>query len=138
MKVKYDVSKLLEKYNYLDEVYFERESDLDRHYNKHVVSDEDGPFKMEYMSKDDYNNLADTLSSAPASRINDRSARIIGYVTERGRFVKYDRDTNLVVAYVDDDVNGHTAISLYKQPISKFYRKLNSDNPDFKFKSHIK
>ncbi len=81
--------------------------------------------------------MANQLSSAKASRLNDRSANIIGYVTKNGRIVKYDKRTNLVVAYVDDDVQGHEVIALYKQPINKFFRKVNSDNSTFAFGSHL-
>ena len=98
----------------------------------------DGKLKLPNMTPEEYNNLADELSSAKASKINDRNARIIGYVADNGKTVKYDRLTSYVVAYVDDDIKGHEAVSFYKQPIGKFFNKLNDVNSPFHFKSHIK
>ena len=126
--------KLVEE---LDEVYF-TDKNLKVHYDRHVVSDIDGDLKLPEMTSDEYNNLADELSSAEASKINDREARIIGYVADNGKTVKYDKLTNCVVAYVDDDIKGHEAVSFYKQPISKFFKKLNDETSPFHFKSHIK
>ena len=120
----------------LEEVYF-TDKNLKVHYDRHVVSDDDGKLKLPDMSEAEYNQLADDLSSATASRINDRNARIIGYVAVNGKTVKYDKETNYVVAYVDEDISGHEAISFYKQPISKFFRKLNDENSPYRFKSHI-
>ena len=121
----------------LDEVYF-TDKNLKAHYNKHVASDIDGNLKLPDMTPDEYNNLADELSSADASRINNKEARIIGYVADNGKIVKYDRLTNYVVAYVDDDIKGHEAVSFYKQPINKFFKKLNDESSPYHFKSHIK
>lgn len=121
----------------LDEVYF-TDRNLKAHYNKHVASDIDGNLKLPDMTPDEYNNLADELSSADASRINNKEARIIGYVADNGKIVKYDRLTNYVVAYVDDDIKGHEAVSFYKQPINKFFKKLNDESSPYHFKSHIK
>lgn len=121
----------------LDEVYF-TDKNLKVHYDKHIVSDEDGNLKLPYMTPDEYNELTDKLSSAEASRINNKEARIIGYVADNGKTVKYDRLTNYMVAYVDDDVRGHEAVSFYKQPIGKFFKKLNDENSPYHFKSHIK
>lgn len=92
---------------------------------------------MEEISVDDYNELANTLSESPAGHLNDRNAAVIGYVTEQGRFIKYDKSNNLVVIYVDDNRLGHETIALYKQPMRKFFNKLNGDDPRFKFKSHL-
>ena len=126
--------KLVEE---LDEVYF-TDKNLKVHYDRHVVSDIDGDLKLPEMTSDEYNNLADELSSAEASKINDRESRIIGYVADNGKTVKYDKLTNYVVAYVDDDIKGHEAVSFYKQPIAKFFKKLNDETSPFHFKSHIK
>ena len=123
--------------NDLDEVYF-TDKNLEIHYNRHIISDRDGKLKLPDMTPEEYNNLADELSSADACKINDKEARIIGYVADNGKTVKYDRLTNCVVAYVDDDIKGHEAVSFYKQPIDKFFRKLNDENSPFHFKSHIK
>lgn len=128
--------KLVEDIEHLDEVYFTSRNLL-KHYNKHVVSDEDGLLKMDNMSADEYNNLADMLSSSKASKINDRQASIIGYVAANGKSVKHDRLNNLTVVYVDDDIQGHEAISLYKQPSYKFYRMVNDDTRSYHFKSHL-
>ena len=121
----------------LDEVYF-TDKNLKVHYDKHVSSDKDGDLKLPDMTPDEYNNLADELSSADASKINNKEARIIGYVADNGKIVKYDRLTNYVVAYVDDNVKGHEAVSFYKQPINKFFKKLNDECSPYHFKSHIK
>lgn len=128
---------IIERYTDLEEVYFTNKRNLDRHYNKHVLSDEDGPLKMEYMPEEEYNELANTISEAPAGKLNNKAARIIGYVTTSGRKIKYDKNHNLTVVYVDDDVNGHEVIALYKQPLNKFFRKLNTPNTDFSFGGHL-
>ena len=65
----------------IDEVYFTKDN-LDRHHYKHVISDEDGPLQMEYMTPEEHNKLADDLSSSVASKINNKDADIIGYVTK--------------------------------------------------------
>ena len=126
--------KLVEE---LDEVFF-TDKNLKIHYDRHIVSDMDGTLKLPDMTPDEYNNLADELSSAEAGRINNKESRIIGYVAANGKTVKYDRLTNCVVAYVDDDIKGHEAVSFYKQPINKFFKKLNDKKSPFHFKSHIK
>lgn len=128
--------KLVEDIEHLDEVYFTSKN-LIKHYNKHVVSDEDGSLKMDDMSADEYNNLADKLSSSEASKINDKQANIIGYIAANGKSVKHDRLNNLTVVYVDDDIQGHEAISLYKQPSYKFYRMVNDITRSYHFKSHL-
>ena len=129
--------KLLETFDDLEEVYFTQKNG-ERHYNSHILSDKDGHLKMDYMTYNEYNQLADDLSSSDASKLNDRSAKIIGYVTKSGRIVKHDKETNLTVVYVDDDEKGHEAISLYKQPTSKFFRKLNTPDCDMSFGKNLK
>ena len=121
----------------IDEVYFTKKN-LARHHYKHVISDEDGPLKMEYITPEEYDNLADDLSSSCASKINDREANIIGYVTKSGRIVKHDRENKLTIVYVDDDIKGHEAIALYKQPTKKFFDKLNRAGSEMEFGCHIK
>lgn len=128
--------KVLESLS-MDEVFF-TDKNLKKHYDKHVISDNDGRLKMPMMSSEEYNSLADELSSSPAGRLDDRNSRIIGYIANNGKTVKYDRLTNYMVAYVDDDVKGHEAISFYKQPIKKFFNKVNNEKGPFGFKSHIK
>ena len=121
----------------LDEVYFTKDN-LNRHHYKHVISNEDGPLKMQYMTPEEYDKLADDLSSSHASRINDKNAAIIGYITKNGRIIKHDRRNKLTVVYVDDDVRGHEVISLYKQPTKKFFDRLNRTGSETEFGSHIK
>lgn len=121
----------------LDEVYFTKDN-LNRHHYKHVISNEDGPLKMQYMTPEEYDKLADDLSSSHASRINDKNADIIGYITKNGRIIKHDRKNKLTVIYVDDDVRGHEAISLYKQSTKKFFDRLNKVGSETEFGSHIK
>lgn len=121
----------------LDEVYFTKDN-LNRHHYKHVISNEDGPLKMQYMTPEEYDKLADDLSSSHASRINDKNADIIGYITKNGRIIKHDRRNKLTVVYVDDDVRGHEVISLYKQPTKKFFDRLNRTGSETEFGSHIK
>lgn len=121
----------------LDEVYFTKDN-LNRHHYKHVISNEDGPLKMQYMTPEEYDKLADDLSSSTASRINDKNADIIGYITKNGRIIKHDRKNKLTVVYVDDDVRGHEVISLYKQPTKKFFDRLNRTGSETEFGSHIK
>ena len=127
--------KLLEDFS-IEEVYFTK-NNRDKHYDRHVISDEDGPLKMEYITPEEYDMLADELSSATAGKLNDRSARIIGYITKGGRVVKHDKDRQLTVVYVDDDEKGHEAISLYKQPTSKFFFKLNRPDGVMSFGSNL-
>lgn len=126
---------LVEEFD-LEEVYFTHDNLMKHHY-RHIISDEDGEWKMEYMSPEEYNQLADDLSSAEAGKLNDRTARIIGYITPDGRIVKHDRETNLTVAYVDDDLHGHEAITLYKQPTGKFFWKLNQPNRVMSFGKNL-
>ena len=121
----------------LDEVYF-TDKNLKLHYDKHEISDKDGNIIQPNMTTDEYNKLADELSSKEASRINNKEARIIGYVADNGKIVKYVRLSNYVVAYVDDDAKGHEAVSFYRQPIYKFFKKLNDKSSPYHFKSHIK
>lgn len=120
----------------LYEVYFTK-NNLQRHYNKHVISDEDGYLKMEYMSPEEYDALADKLSNAQASRLNDKEADIIGYITKGGRIIKHDKRNNLTVVYVDDDINGHEAIALYKQRTGKFFDRANKKGSETEFGGHI-
>lgn len=127
----------LVKDSVLDEVYFTKDN-LNRHHYKHVISNEDGPLKMQYMTPEEYDKLADDLSSSHASRINDKNADIIGYITKNGRIIKHDRRNKLTVVYVDDDVRGHEVISLYKQPTKKFFDRLNRTGSETEFGSHIK
>ena len=121
---------------YLEEVFFSPRNRTAHHY-KHVVSDEDGVWKMNYLSEEEYDKLADELSTAKASRLNDRNAKIIGYVTKEGRIVKHDKENQLTIVYVDDDVKGHEAISLYRQSTKKFYYKLNNPDSKMAFGKHI-
>lgn len=134
---------ILEKYNELnnlDEVYFVPPSQVEdsfnnagnfiRHYYRHVLSDLDGIYKMDYMSPKDYNELANELSEAPYKNIEIgengellNKSGVIGYKAKNGKMGKYNLDNNLLVVYADDG-----AISLYKINLQKFIRKvLNSD-----------
>ena len=126
------IDEIMKKYNevlHLSEVLFNSDKNLNYHYNKHVVSDDDGPLKMDYISKEEYNELADKLSSAPAGKLNDKEARIIGYTTKNGKFIKYDKVTHLVIVYASDG-----AISLYKQGTKKFWDTVNGHrNPDYAY-----
>ena len=121
----------------IDEVYFTKDN-LDRHHYKHVISDEDGPLQMEYMTPEEYNKLADDLSSSVASKINNKEADIIGYVTKNGRTIKHDRRNKITVVYVDDDIRGHEVIALCKQSTKKFFDRLNRVGSETEFGSHIK
>ena len=138
--------------NALDEVFFSRRnskgkplSNLEFHYTKHVdpkyyadkmlgVDTEDQLMPM--MTIDEYDALADKLSSANASDVRDKDADIIGYVTKNGNLVKYQKSTGYLVAYVDDDEKGHEAIALYKQPFEKFKKNLEG-SPKFKYVSDL-
>lgn len=121
----------------LEEVFFSKKN-RDIHHYKHVVSDEDGPLKMDYLTPEEYDTLADKLSSADAEKLNNRDAKIIGYITKDGRIVKHDKENNLTVVYVDDDIKGHEVISLYKQPTKKFFIKLNTEGTRMSFGKNIK
>ena len=113
----------------LDEVFFSKRkrdnglSNLELHYCRHVnpdycdmeLSDIDSTEeRMSMMTIDEYDAIADKLSNSKASKLNDRSADIIGYVTKSGKMVKYQKSTGFVVVYVDDNVKGHEIISLYQ------------------------
>lgn len=117
----------------LDEVFFDNEQNLLNHYNKHVLSGSDGTKQLPNMTKDDYNNLADKLSSSPCGSISDKSAQVVGYETVSGRRIKFDKSSGYVVVYVDDDVRGHTAIALYKQTPKKFFFRANGTDPKYAF-----
>ena len=56
-------------------------SKKEKRYYRHVISNDDGIWKMPYMSVDEYEQLADALAETPASKLNDRSADVIGYIT---------------------------------------------------------
>lgn len=89
------------------------------------------------MSKKDYDNLAHILSTSKAGNINERDKYdVIGYTTKSGRFVKFNPKTGLCVIYADDTM-GANVISLYKTTLSKFFKKVNSDKPDYGFGSHL-
>lgn len=134
------ISEILSKYNLnnmLLEYYFKSDDELDMHYNKHVLSDEDGPRKMKFITKDDYNELAHVLSTSPAGNLNQRKDfPIIGYKTASGRFIKYDQNSGLCVIYADDS-RGANIISLYKTNDDKFFNKVNGNNPKYKFGGHL-
>lgn len=126
---------------FLTEVYFTDERNLDYHYNKHVISDEDGDWKMDYVTKDKYNEMADWLSSVKiVGDATDQAykGRFVGYVSHDGRIIIRDNVSNLVVVFVDDDIHGHSSIALYKQHRNKFNRKMNDPNGAFRFVKSIK
>ena len=126
--------------DFLTEVYFTDERNLDYHYNKHVISDEDKNWKMKYMSKEEYNKLADWLSSVKnIGDATDREyrGRFVGYISNNGIIVVRDNISNLVVVFVDDVVHGHSAIALYKQSLNKFLRKMNDPTGNYKYVSNI-
>lgn len=126
------IKEILEKYEeskHLWEVLFSSDYNLNKHYNKHVISDEDGQLKMDFMSKDDYNYLADTLSSSHAGKLNNKEATIIGYTTKSGKFIKYDKLNHLLIVYAKDG-----AIALYKQGNKKFWDTVNGNrNPEYAY-----
>ena len=128
--------KLVEDFT-IEEVFFTKDN-LDKHHYKHVISDEDGEWKMQSLTPEEYDNLADELSSADAEKLNNRDAKIIGYITKEGRIVKHNKENKLTVVYVDDDEKGHEAISLYKQPTGKFFAKLNRPDTKMAFGKNIK
>ena len=109
----------------------------EKHYYRHVISNGDGIWKMPYMSADEYEQLADALAETPASKLNDRSADVIGYITKDGRIVKHQKSTGYTVVYADEGTGENLIISFYRQPLSKFYRKLDTPNIDMTFGKNI-
>ena len=89
------------------------------------------------MSADEYEQLANALAETPASKLNDRSADVIGYITKDGRIVKHQKSTDYTVVYADEGTGENLIISFYKQSLSKFYRKLNTPNIDMTFGKNI-
>jgi hypothetical protein len=139
------VENIFEKYNELnklEEVYFVPPTKVAdqfygagnfiRHYYKHVLSDEDGIYKLDYLTPKEYNDLADELSTADFEQIKTgdngellNKSGVIGYKTNNGKMGKYNLDNNLLVVYGPDFL-----VTLYKMPLPKFIRKvLNSDGP---------
>ncbi len=141
-----DSKLILEKYNELnnlDEVYFvppsrvgdtfEKSNNFIRHYYRHVLSDLDNIYKMDYMSPEEYNELANELSEAPYENIKIgkngellNKSGIIGYRAKNGKMGKYNLDNNLLVVYAYDG-----AISLYKISLQNFIRKVLNSEKDF-------
>lgn len=111
-------------------------SNKEKHYYRHIISNDDGIWKMPNMSADEYEQLADALAETPASKLNDRSADVIGYITKDGRIVKHQKSTNYTVVYVIES-GENLIISLYRQSLSKFYHKLNTPNIDMTFGKNI-
>lgn len=116
---------------------FTSKTNRKNHYYRHVTSNDDGIWKMPDMSIDEYEQLADTLAETPASKLNDRSADVIGYITKDGRIVKHQKSTGYTVVYVDGGNGENLIISFYKQSLSKFYRKLDTPNIDMTFGKNI-
>lgn len=126
------LDEIMAKYDeamHLNEVLFGNQENLKRHYEKHITDAAiDGEIQMKYMSIDDFNELADIISSAPAGSIIKSSKpsenkRVIGYVTKSGNFVKYDTVSGLKVIYRPANQGG--AISLYSWYTSTFlWRKF--------------
>ena len=131
---------ILNKYNFKDdlvEYHFKNKEELYGHYQKHVISDEDGPLKMSYLEPEDYDELAHILSMSKAGNINERDKYdVIGYTTNSGRFVKFNPKSGLCVIYADDSF-GANVISLYRTTVARFFSKVNGSNPNFSFKSHL-
>ena len=115
---------------------FTSNASKEKHYARHIISKDDGIWKMPDMSIDEYEQLADTLAETPASKLNDKSADVIGYITKDGRIVKHQKSTNYTVVYVIES-GENLIISLYGQSLSKFYRKLNTPNTDMSFGANI-
>lgn len=134
--------KIFEKYDELkalEEVYFvptpsdpndRNYQNFIHHYYKHVLDTVDGIYKMDYMSPEDYNELANEMSEAPYEdiKLDDEGHLlnkhgIIGYTAKNGKMGKYNLDNNLLVIFGPD-----RSLSLYKMNLNKFVNKvLNSD-----------
>lgn len=121
----------------LVEVYFDRinnDKSFNYHYDAHVLgvgehADNESK-RLTGLSKDEYDELANTLSETPAGDINSDD-RVVGYVSKNGYYVKYDKKTNLLVVY-----NDNMAVSLYKM----WYRKFQAyaeNNPKFGYASDL-
>ena len=129
----------------LDEVYFLNDRVKQQHYVKHVKkfddkgnqiqAIEDGPLAYEPMSEDEYDELANKCSEADAASLMNINAPIVGFEANNGKLVKYNKRTKDLVTYIDDET-GNGVISLYKQPIKKFYRKATTPGP-FSYKKDL-
>ena len=132
------IDEIIEKYvsKVINEAHFKDKERLNKHYERHVTSTKDisnyQDLRMPQISIEEYDELADLISRAPAAKLDDdRNNRYIGYTSKSGRYVKYDTKDNYIVAYEGDPVNGE-AVSLYRQPIAKFLRKAyGKGNPDY-------
>lgn len=116
---------------------FTSKTNRKNHYYRHVSSNADGIWKMPDMSIDEYEQLADALAETPASKLNDRSADVIGYITKDGRIVKHQKSTGYTVVYTNEGTDENLIISFYKQSLNKFYRKLDTPNIDMTFGKNI-
>ena len=108
------IKKLSEKAE-LSETKFHRNNNFDTHYAKHVASDWTTYFlerKYELlppMTKDEYDDEADLLTKRQVNTSDLEAAdRYVGFVTESGRIVKYDKNLGALVIYVSNSVEACT------------------------------
>lgn len=119
----------------IDEAYFKDKDNLKTHHGKHVISDEDCDNQLDDMPQEVYDELANQLSLAYASKTNDKGAQIVGYVNQDGNITKFDRQSGLCVVF---DVYDDTVITLYRTTQSRFYDKLNGKGePEYAYLSQI-
>ena len=108
------------------------------HHNKRIeksleAEGEDAYFEIPPdMTKEEYDRQAHLLTSARALPITSENAtEIQGYITQRGRKVKFEKDTSFPAAYfyasyIGDDING-TVITLFK---TKWNYIVSRANPE--------
>lgn len=108
------------------------------HYNKRIeksleAEGEDVYFEMPTdMTKEEYDRQAHLLTTAIALPITfENENSVQGYITQRGRKVKFKKDTSfpaayLYASYIGDDVNG-TVITLFK---TKWDYIISRANPE--------
>lgn len=125
----------------LNETLFTNSENLDRHWEKHVLK-QDEPFnsldpKFPNMTKDQYDKFADELSNMTAwtsKDINNPDIPVIGFVLKDGRRVKFLKHCRYwvlskfpeEVIYVDDDKKGHETISYMLCKPDKIIRELRN------------
>lgn len=115
----------------IDETHFQKGASLDSHYNRHVSSDWEGYWSdttdeyIEPMSKDEYDENADKLSKQKVRTSKfDTNDRYIGFFTNNGRILKFDKLLNEVVVYKCTE-NDSATITYYK---------VSFEHPKYRYK----
>lgn len=112
----------------LEETHFESPN-LEIHHKQHVAKDlktyltDETDELFDPISKEEYDANADKLSKQPVYTSDLSSADdVVGFVTTKGRIVKYKKSTKEMVAYIAEKDNNAT-ISYYRAEPASYMRK---------------